>query len=195
MLLILAALVLFVIAQSQDESSSDGGRQSTSSSAQKSSGSEFQRLLEQHGLSGVYYEPSFSEDEILNSYLLYHSDWDVPTVEVVDMIHPSGSDTVNYVRNTFYYLLGKQNYTDEQGVVFAESILADFQSYYTSDYTMVNCRYDPYTKICRASVAYIALDNTLVQNELTTSGILDCTGGISYDLSDQDFLDGGYIKK
>lgn len=156
---------------------------------------EFQEMVERYGITRTIMDPICAEGEISDSYMLYHDNPDLPYVEVVDMMRKQGSDIVSTATFSYYYLLGRAGYTDEEGEAFIESVVADFQKDMASDYTFVEGDYYSLDKVARLSVSYLLLEFETAQEELTSKGLLDCTGGISYEISDQGFLNEGYTKK
>lgn len=156
---------------------------------------QFQQRLDQYGIRSSLLEPYTDDNEVSNSYLLYVDDADVSYVKVVDMVRKRGSDMVNTASFSYYYLLGEAGYTDGQSKAFIQSVISAFKENYDSSYTYVDGSYDSRDKVARVTLKYRLLDDKIAQKDLTGKGYLDCTGGISFQVSDREFLDGGYIKR
>lgn len=167
----------------------------TNAKQEKSGASrEFLDMAEKYGITHSLMAPLCGKDQVSDSYMLYYDNPDIPYVEVIDMIREPDSDMVSTASFSYYYLLGAAGYTDEQGEEFIESVVADFQQTYASDYTYVEGDFYSLDRVGRITVNYLLLEFETAQEELTSKGLLDCTGGISFKASDQGFLNDGYTK-
>lgn len=156
---------------------------------------EFQDMAEKYGITHSLMAPLCGKDQVSDSYMLYCDNPDIPYVEVIDMIRDPGSDVVSTASFSYYYLLGAAGYTDKEGEEFIESVVTNFQQTYDSDYTYVEGDFYSLDRVGRITVSYLLLEFETAQKELTSKGLLDCTGGISFRISDQSFLNDGYTKK
>lgn len=199
----LVAVVVAVTARNIGYNMASGGTKtntsnysvSQSKNTQKKSSNEFQMLTDKYGISLYFIEPYTADGEKSASYLRYYDNDNVPFVEEISIVYKKGTDTVTSVTYNYYYLLESLNYTDEQCQAFKESATATFEESYNSEYASVSGIYYPTNHVCKITAFLHGLQYDFIQNDLTSKGILDCTGGISYKLSDQDFLASGYVKK